>query len=115
MGLLVQTTADSQELATMIYKPQALVLKMKGDPEQLVRDWETYISRFKAFLLITERISHSNLEMAGMSCDRCRVSKSLLTLVGGTEVAHSVTGKGSRNRQLGGSTRKDFKGNHEPD
>ena len=79
------------ENTAMMYQPRALVLKRKGNPEQLVRDWETYISGFKAFLLATKRISHSDPEMAGMPCDRCRVTKSLLTLAGGTEVAHCVT------------------------
>ena len=27
-----------------MYQPHALVLEMKGNPEQLVRDWEMYIS-----------------------------------------------------------------------
>ena len=80
------------ENTAMMYQPHALVLKRKGDPEQLARDWETYISGFKAFLLATKKISHSDPKMAGTPCDGCRVAKSLLTLdTCDTEVACCVT------------------------
>ena len=51
------------------------------------KDWEEYISGFKAFLRATKRVKgHNNPEIAGMPCEGCKDTKSLLILAGGTEV-----------------------------
>ena len=39
----------TMELAMML-KPERLVIKKKGDPEQLSKDWEDYVKVFKEFL-----------------------------------------------------------------
>ena len=33
----------------MKFKPPALVIKGRGDPEQLERDWEDYLDNFRDF------------------------------------------------------------------
>ena len=54
------------ELA-MLLKPSPLVNKKKGDPEQLLKDWEEYIKVFKEFLAATEVAGvHTNPEVPSM-------------------------------------------------
>ena len=69
----------------MIYKPQALTIKRKGNPEQLVRDWEEYIKEFEIFLGATIIARSHKPEIAGEPCVGCKNAKMLLMLVGGTE------------------------------
>ena len=61
----------------IIYVPQALMIKRRGDPEQLARDWKEYIQEFKTF----PRVSHNKPGIAG-----CRNAKVLLRLEGGVKV-----------------------------
>ena len=37
-----------------MFKPPALVIKGRGDPEQLARDWEDYLENFEDFLKVTD-------------------------------------------------------------
>ena len=68
-------------------KPAALVLKGRGDPEQLARDWEDYLENFQDFLKATEIAgAHEDPEVAGRVCGACKKSKNLLKLIGGPEV-----------------------------
>ena len=79
-----QGETSIMENTRMIYKPHALTIKRKGDPEQLARDWEKYI---KAFLGVVKIIKdHNSPEIAGTPCAGCRNAKDLLILVGGTEL-----------------------------
>ena len=71
----------------MLLKPSPLVNKKKGDPEQLLKDWEEYIKVFKEFLAATEVAGvHTNPEVPNSPCATCIKSKNMLRLVGGDEV-----------------------------
>ena len=68
-------------------KPAALVIKGRGDPEQLARDWEDYLENFQDFLEATDIAGiHNNPEVVGRVCGACKKSKNLLKLIGGPEV-----------------------------
>ena len=70
-----------------MFKPPALVIKGRGDPEQLARDWEGYLDNFKDFLEATDIArQHDRPEVVGTPCVACVKSKHLLKLVGGPEV-----------------------------
>ena len=65
-------------------KPAALVIKGRGDPEQLARDWEDYLENFQDFLKATDIAGvHNNPEVVGRVCGACKKSKNLLKLIGG--------------------------------
>ena len=71
----------------MLLKPPPLVIKKKGDPEQLLKDWEEYVKVFKEFLAATEVAgAHTNPEVLNTPCAICIKSKNMLRLVGGDEV-----------------------------
>ena len=71
----------------MMFKLPALVIRGRGDPEQLARDWEDYFDNFGDFLEVTTIAGqHVNPEVAGTPCRACVKSKHLLKLVGGPEV-----------------------------
>ena len=68
----------------MMLKPEQLVVKKKGDPEQLSKDWEDY---FKEFLEATGVAGdHANPELADAPCSACKKAKNMLRLVGGEQV-----------------------------
>ena len=49
----------------MLLKPAPLVVKRKGDPEQLSKDWEDYVKVFQEFLGATGVAGvHANPEIA---------------------------------------------------
>ena len=76
----------TMELA-MLLKPAPLVVKKKGDPEQLAKDWEDYIKVFKEFLEATGVTGeHVNPEVANTPCAACVKAKNMLRLVGGDQV-----------------------------
>ena len=71
----------------MLFKPPILIIRMKGDPEQLSKDWEDYLDNFRDFLEATTAAgAYDKLEVAGTPCGACIRSKHLLKLVGGPEV-----------------------------
>ena len=71
------------ELA-MLLKPAPLVVKRKGDPEQLSKDWEDYVKVFQEFLGATGVAGvHANPEVANNPCAACLKAKNMLRLVGG--------------------------------
>ena len=74
------------ELAVLL-KPGPLVIKQKGDPEQLLKDWEDYQKVFLEFLAATGVAGvHANPEVAGTACAACVKAKNMLRLVGGDEM-----------------------------
>ena len=76
----------TMELA-MLLKPAPLVVKKKGDPEQLAKDWEDYIKVFKEFLEVTGVAgAHADPEVANTPCAACVKVKNRLRLVGGDQV-----------------------------
>ena len=71
----------------MMLKPAQLVLKRKGDPEQLAKDWQEYVKVFQEFLQATEVAgNHANPETPNNPCAVCVKVKNMLRLVGGDEV-----------------------------
>ena len=71
----------------MLLKPAPLVIKKKGDPEQLSKDWEEYMRTFSTFLKATGVAGvHASPEVAGTPCQACEKTKNILLLVGGEEV-----------------------------
>ena len=53
----------------MLLKPGPLVVKKKGDPEQLSKEWEDYIKIFREFLAATGVVgAHATPEVAGTPC-----------------------------------------------
>ena len=71
----------------MMLKPAQLVLKRKGDPEQLAKDWQEYVKVFQEFLQATEVAgNHANPERPNSPCTVCVKVKNMLRLVGGDEV-----------------------------
>ena len=81
-----QYSVVEMELAMML-KPALLVIKKKGDPEQLAKDWENYVKVFKEFLEATGVTGvHDHPEVRGTSCAACVKAKNMLRLVGGDEV-----------------------------
>jgi len=68
-------------------KRAALILKGRGDLEQLARDWEDYLENFQDFLEATDIAgAHNDPERVGTACAACKKSKNLLKLIGGPEV-----------------------------
>ena len=71
----------------MLLKPARLVIKKKGDSEQLSKDWEKYMREFTTFLKATGVVgNHVSPEVAGTPCQACDKAKNMLLLVGGEEV-----------------------------
>ena len=74
------------ELA-MLLRPAPLVIKRKGDPEQLAKDWQEYVKVFQEFLQATDVAgNHANPETPNNPCTVCVKVKNMLRLVGGDEV-----------------------------
>ena len=72
---------------TMMLKLSPLMVKRKGDPEQLSWDWEEYIYTFNVFLEVTGQIpAHEDPEVVGTPCTACKKTKQILILIGGLEV-----------------------------
>ena len=68
----------------MLLKPEPLVVKKKGDPEQLAKDWDDYVKVFQEFLGATGVAGvHANPEIADSPCAACLKAKNMLRLVGG--------------------------------
>ena len=60
-----------------------MVIKKRGDTDQLAKDWENYIQDFKKFLQITKKAgTHENPEVADGPCTE---SKRLMEWIGGSE------------------------------
>jgi hypothetical protein len=77
---------STMELA-MLLKPAPLVVKRKGDPEQLSKDSEDYVKVFQEFLGATGVAGvHANPEVANNPCAACLKAKNMLRLVGGDQV-----------------------------
>ena len=71
----------------MLFKPGPLVIKKKGDPEQLAKDWDDYVKVFQEFLRATGVAGvHANPEIADSPCAACLKAKNMLRLVGGDQV-----------------------------
>ena len=71
----------------MMLKPAQLVLRRKGDPEQLFKDWDNYINVFKEFLEATGVVgTHADPEIPDDPCAACVKVKNMLRLIGGDEV-----------------------------
>ena len=71
----------------MLLKPAPLVVKRKGDPEQLSKDWDDYVKVFQEFLGATGVAGvHANPEVADNHCAACLKAKNMLRLVGGDQV-----------------------------
>ena len=71
----------------MLLKPAPLVVKRKGDPEQLSKDWDDYVKVFQEFLGATGIAGvHANPEVADSPCAACVKAKCMLRLVGGDQV-----------------------------
>ena len=69
------------------FMPTALVIKRKGDLEQISKDWEEYVNDFKRFLEVTGATGdHKNLAVVDTPCTACIKSKELIILIGGSEV-----------------------------
>ena len=67
-------------------KPQALVIRKRGDKDQLVRDWRDYIQDFEFYLRFTKIAGvHEDAERAGAPCRACTKSKELIKWIGGPE------------------------------
>ena len=50
--------SNNMENTRTIYVPQALMIKRKGNPEQLAMDWKKYIKEFKTLLRATKVARH---------------------------------------------------------
>ena len=101
------------ELA-MLLKPAPLVVKRKGDPEQLSKDWEDYVKVFQEFLGATGVAGvHANPEVANTPCAACLKAKNMLRLVGGGPGQDSLRpcGHGRGHRQLEGDPGESVPGN----
>ena len=79
--------SDSTMQLAMMLKPTPLVLRKKGDSEQLFKDWEDYLRVFKEFLEATGIVGdHADPETPNRPCAACIKAKNMLRLVGGDEV-----------------------------
>ena len=64
----------------MLLKPAQLVIKRKGDPEQLAKDWQEYVKVFQEFLQATEVAgNHANPETPNDPCTACVKVKNMLS------------------------------------
>ena len=71
----------------MLMKPGPLIVKKRGDPEQLLKDYEDYVKVFKEFLAATGVAGdHTNPEVVGTPCGACVKAKNMLRLVGGDQI-----------------------------
>ena len=62
----------------MLLKPGPLLVKKKGDPEQLAKDWDDYIKVFQVFLGATGVAGvHVNPEIADSPCAACLKANNL--------------------------------------
>ena len=72
---------------TMLLKLSPLMVKRKGNPEQLSQDWEEYIYTFNVFLDATgTKPAHTNPEVPDTPCLACKKTRNLMILIGSTEV-----------------------------
>ena len=70
----------------MMFKPAPLVVKRKGDPEQLAKDWGDYVKVFREFLTATGVAGDYAQPEGAQPCPACVMCKSMIRLVGGDEV-----------------------------
>ena len=71
----------------MMLKLSPLVVKKKGDPEQLSQDWEEYVYTFTVFLEATGQMpTHANPELLNAPCGACMRTENFMMLIGGIEV-----------------------------
>ena len=64
-----------------------MMVKRKGDPEQLSQDWEEYVYTFNVFLEATGTIpAHTDPEVLNTPCVACKKMMNLMILIGGMEV-----------------------------
>ena len=71
----------------MLLKPAPLVVRKKGDPEALLKDWEDYVKVFKEFIAATGVTGeHAEPETEGTPCAACVKTKNMMRLVGGDQV-----------------------------
>ena len=81
--------SDSTMQLAMMLKPMPLVLRKKGDSEQLFKDWEDYLRVFNEFLEATGVVGdHADPEISNRLCAACIKAKNMLRLVGGDEVRY---------------------------
>ena len=60
----------------MMLKPGPLMVKRKGDPEQLSWDWEENVYMFTVFLQATGQIpAHANPKLLNAPYEACRKTK----------------------------------------
>ena len=78
---------DTTMEMAMLLKPKALVVKEKGDPEQLAKDWDNYVKVFQEFFGATGIAGvHANPEVVDSPCAACVKAKCMLRLVWGDQV-----------------------------
>ena len=63
-----------------------MVIKKRGNTDQLAKDWEEYTQDFKTFLHSTKMVGvHENPEIVSAPCRACTKLKELIKWIGGTE------------------------------
>ena len=70
-------------------KPEPFVVRDKGDPEQLFKEFIKYKDNFKEFLVVTKsggKHTAGHVVEAGVACEGCTISKACLRLMGGEEM-----------------------------
>ena len=71
----------------MLLKPTPLVVRKKGDPEALLKDWEDYVKVFKKLITATGVTGdHIAPEVEGAPCAACVKANNMIRLVGGDQV-----------------------------
>ena len=61
---------------TRLLRPLPLMIKRRGEVDQLLQDWEEYVYTFNLFLEVTEVITaHTVPEIAGTPCVACKETK----------------------------------------
>ena len=68
----------------MLLKPGAFRVKVKGDPEQLLQDFNEYVELIdKLFTAMAALARHTQ---GHTDCETCRRAKAMLALIGGKEM-----------------------------
>jgi hypothetical protein len=65
------------------------VVRDKGDPEQLHRDFTKYVENFREFLVVTKGGGQhvaGHAVVGNVACEGCTISKACLRLMGGEEM-----------------------------
>ena len=71
----------------MMLKLSPLMVKRKGDPEQLSWDWEEYVYTFNVFLEATGQIpAHADPEVPDTPCRACKKMRNFMIFIGSAEV-----------------------------